>query len=645
MSIREGIVGRIRQRTSAARGRLESVLLALREFPYGADRAPIAAAVEAALDGLARLSEMDPEQETFFPALDEAKKRVGEARALLDPLGGTTPVVRSRDRLRATEEHLGSLREASIDALVALEDRHLRSGPEAGSLAAAEPFRASVGEPAHHDVLRAPPRILLDLYPEPEHEVPDDSEDVPDEPPRPPPPAPLGPEDAMLVDHARAMARDCLYEIGTLSGLRAPLPEAPWTHGEPFEQRLLASLDALHALALRPSGLPDAWSLFEEVQRYAREAPTVDPGREFARALTFACARGESALRGVALSLKQAHPATIPAQREALCLSRHPATAALMRELLAEQDSLLLRFGVEVLRFQRRATVPDLAPLTGHPDPRVRAAALRALGFVAERDTAAETLAEAIEDEDDPRAALAAAEALVRLGRVEGLTWARDRLSAEAPADDADLRYGAMRLVAIAGSELDIERLIRAFGVAPREATLLGLFGHPAMVDPLLRALMAGNRLRRSTGPWVHPLEVAAAEALARITGVVLQDEHREVNDYDVARGPTIHAESWAHFWGERGAEYPAVKLRFGRPFTPAATLAELAGPSLTSLRDDLELELAICLREAALEPGDWVARQRAAIAACQEGAKARGFTPGAFLGARLAGGASPVMS
>ena len=641
MNARADIVAQIRRNVSPARAGLESVLLSLREFPLGVDRAPIAARVEAALDALGRMSGMDPEHASFFPTLDEAKKELAATLGLLDPLGGSTPVVRARSRVSATDKRLARLREASIDALVLLEDRRLRADPTHPAVAMAEPFRASLGVPTAHAVLRASPHVVIDLYPVAEHELLDDSEDVPDEPPRPPPPAPLTPEEVLLVDHARSMTRDCLHEIAILSGLRAPLAEAPWTHGEPFELRLLASLDALHALAYEPHGLPPAVSLFEEIQRYAREAPTVDPPREFTRAFAFACARGEGALRGVALALKQSHPMTIPAQEAALCLARHPATPDFMRELLGEQDPMLLLLAIEVLRFCRDAGVPDLAPLTGHPHEKVRVAALSALAFVQERETAAEVLADALADERDepPRAALAAAEALVRLGRVDGLEWARERL-ASGPAGDADVRVGCMRLLALAGGDADAPLLTEAFGVAPREAELLGFHGHPSLIDPLLEALWAANGVRRSIGPWVHPLEIAATAALARITGLSPMDAQREVHDYDFTNNPSIFAETWQRACDERARELPTWgKLRFGKPYRPELTIDELASESIVAVRGDLAFELGLYLGNTPFEPTDWVARQRETLASCRQEAARLSYAAGSFPGASLSRG------
>lgn len=639
MSPREKIIGQIRRGAAGARARLETVLLGLRELPPGMDRGPLAARITAALDALARLLEMDPEHEAFFSTIDAALAAVAEAEREIAPLGEAAPVVRAGDRLRTTRERLAALREASVDTLVALlSDRRLMHRDVAQAAAILAPFRASVGVPAEHAALRAPPRVLVELYPKSAHEAIDDSEDVLEEPAPDLPALPRSPEEALFVEHARAMARDCLHEMASLHVLRQPRPETSWLHGEPFERRLLANLDALVALAVEPHGLPEAFNVFEEVQRYARQAPVVDPGREFARALTFASTRGDPALRGAVLALKQAHPATLPAQQLALCLARHRHTAPMMRELLGEKDPRLVGLAIEVLRFLREARVQDLSPLAAHPAPGVRAAALRALGFVQERQAGAELLVEVLSDEDDAQAALGAAEGLVRLGRIEGLGWARDTLDAPATPASTVARRGALRLVAIAGDEGDKLRVAKALGVAPEEAHLAGLYGHPALVVPLIETLAAANRLRRSTGPWTHPLEIAASAALVRVTGVLLRDEPREVVDYDFANGPTLFAETWRGFWEEKRGTLAGggAKLRWGRPYLPAATVAELGEPIPAALRDDLALELAVGLGDQGFEPGDWVARQRGVLAACEKRLEGLSYPAGAFLAAAL---------
>lgn len=641
MSARDAIAERIRRGGAIARASLEGLLLSLREFPIGVDRTPIAAIVETMLAEASLLPEMDPEHDGFFPAIDRLLASAREARDRVAPLGESTAVLRAEDRLIALEKGLRALREASIDALVAMQDRRLHAArPEASAEAPPEPFRASGGVPSLHAVLRGPARVHVDLRRTTVPDEIDDAEDVLDDPELAPAARELSPDDARLAGHARAMARDCLGDIASLSGLRVPLPDAPWTHGEPFERRLLANLDALLALAAEPHGLPDAFSVFDEVQRYARESPTVDPRREFARAFAFACTSGDHALRAVALTVKQAHPDTLPGYRDALSLARHPATAGMMRELLREKDPRLLTLAIDVLRFVREARFADLVPALAHPDAGARGAAARALGFVPERQAAADVLADALGDEDDARVGLHVAEALVRLRRVEGLAWARDRVEKINLDGDRDLRLGALAILAIAGGPDDVDRFARRSGLTPRDAVLAGLFGHAALVPHLLETLAASNRVRRATGPWVHPLEVATARALERITGARLRDEAREVVDHDFERQPTIFVETWSAFWSEHGAELPAgAKLRWGRPFSPELTLRELAEPGTAESREDLALELAIALGDDGLEPGDWVARQRDQLIAVEERIHAGSYEAGAFLETLLRGG------
>ena len=86
------------------------------------------------------------------------------------------------------------------------------------------------------------------------------------------------------------------------------------------------------------------------------------------------------------------------------------------------------------------------------------------------------------------------------------------------------------------------------------------------------------------------------------------------------ADGSLVDAAPWRAFWararGELGGHH---KLRFGRPYTPAATLDELEAAAPAAARADAALELAIVTRGASLlETDDWVARQRAVLSAAR---------------------------
>jgi hypothetical protein len=627
------VTRRIRRSMTTARVRLEDVLLGLRELPPGLDRAPVARVVERAIAGVLALADLEVDHDRFFPGVDEVLRAAVEAEEALAPLGGSAAATRARDRLDAVARGLRALREASIDALVAMQDRRLRAAPAAAPAPPALPFRASVGVPAVHAVLRAPPRVLVDLRPPASFDPIGDAEDVIDEPADDPPLAPLTPEDALLVGHARAFARECLADIGTLANLRTPLPEAPWTNAERFERRMLANLDAVLALAAEPHHLPAAFNVFEEVQRYARDAPTVDPGRELCRALVFAVTRSEHALRAVVLTLKQAHPDTFDAYREALCLARHPATANVMRELLlVDPDPRRAALALDVLAFLREARFADVVPLSAHPVLPVRSSALRALGAVPERAAAAELLVDALTDEEEPAAAVQIVESLLRLGRMDGLVWLRHAIDSGVLEKTPEHRLAHLRLLALAGGRDDAGRFLHVLEVTPRDAILAGLFGHPMVVAPLLDMLRSANAVRRTIGPWAHPLEIAAAQALERITGAGLRDEAREVSDYDFANQPAIFVETWMAWWEPRAAELGGKgKLRGGAGWAPRAAVEELAAPNAAEIRADLALEAALTERDRGFEPTDWVARQRAVLAESLEGMGASPFPPGTY--------------
>lgn len=649
MSVPEETTRRIRRAMTASRVRLEDVLLGLRDLPVGIDRAPLADVVERAVLGVQTLATLEVDHDRFFPTLDEVLRAAGEARERLLPLGGSSAALRALDRLDAVDRGVRALREASIDALVAMQDRRLRAAPAPASAPPPEPFRASHGVPALHAVLRGPARVLVDLRPPPSADPIDDAEDVIDDPDGDPPPPALAGEEALLFDHARALARDCLTDLGALSNLREPLPDTPWTNAEPFERRMLHNLDALLALAAEPNHLPAAFNVFEEVQRFAREAPTVDPSRELSRALTFACTRGEHAVRAVVLTLKQAHPDTFDAYREALSLARHPDAAPILRELtLVDPDPRRIALALDVLRFVRAATFADAVAQSAHPDPRVRRAAARALGVVPERAAAAELLIDALADEEDAAVAHDLAEALIRLGRVEGLAWVRARadhaiaaaaVPVSAPAS-ADLRLSTLRLLAIAGGREDEARFLALAEVSPRDAALAGLYGHPAVIPHLLDRLRAANEVRRSIGPWASPIEIAVAAALERVTGAGLREPAREVADYDFANRPTIFADAWSAWWEDRRADLSGKgKLRFGEPWAPALTARELLGPGTAEARADLALELCVAGGDLGFEPSDWVARQRAVLVEAQASRASSPFPPGVYPDAWLGRG------
>jgi hypothetical protein len=423
------------------------------------------------------------------------------------------------------------------------------------------------------------------------------------------------------LGHLRAMARDGLEDIAALGALRRPLPDQPWTAGLRFERRLLENLDALFALAW-PDGR--GWDLLAEVQRYAGESLAADAGRAFARALVLGSVEGDDAVRAATLALRQAHPFSHAAYRDALSLAPSPAIAPAMRELLRDGDAALARLALEVLDARGEATFGAVVPLVRHADPSVAAAAARCLGRLPQRAAAAEVLQVLLDPDAAADLTAAAAEALLRLGDPAGLQFACRRLEADLAGErlpEAAL-LAHLRLVSLAGDARDVDLLSRCAGTTPAAIRRLGWAGHPALVDHLIAVLEAANEVREATGPWPHAAEIAASQALYRITGAELRDDPERGIEHASEDALAVEAPVWRRWWAEaRPRAAVDRRTRFGRPLTLSAVLDELEADSLPGDRRDCELELAIMTRGAAsLCVDDWVARQRARLAALRGG-------------------------
>ncbi len=295
-----------------------------------------------------------------------------------------------------------------------------------------------------------------------------------------------------------------------------------------------------------------------------------------------------------------------------------------------------------VLRFRRQAAYGAVVIFAAHPDRAVAAAAVRCLGTVAERAAAAAVLRHLLARGVRDAVALPAAEVLLAFGDPAGLAFVRAKLEAETarPSLSDDARVGYLRLLGLAGDAADRELFFRSVEPGPRDAAAVGWFGHPDLVDWLLGSLDAANDARRSAvTPGAAPslFEVAAARALQRILG----NPGAPVGTLPPpGEGLTVDAAGWRSTWMRaRGGASTRQKLRFGKPYTPAATLDELDADTPSAARADAALELAIASRGASLiETDDWVARQRTILAAARAALSADTYEEGTYLGARLDG-------
>jgi hypothetical protein len=147
----------------------------------------------------------------------------------------------------------------------------------------------------------------------------------------------------------------------------------------------------------------------------------------------------------------------------------------------------------------------------------------------------------------------------------------------------------------------------------------IGWSGRAALVEPLIAMLEDDAR--------DYALRRAAALALQRVTGAIrapliglgerteLASAELLASRYDAI---DLDAGQWRRFWEARGVR-DAGKRRFGKPYTPSASLDELAAvgvPNADRRIASLEYEIASTSPVPLPDPHDWVARQTAAITA-----------------------------
>ncbi|MCC6522275.1 MAG: hypothetical protein IT373_06410 [Polyangiaceae bacterium] len=608
---------------------LERVLLDLRELSATTDRAPVATALRGAIAAIDRAAELDVEHAAYFEVVDEVLLRLAESAESLRPFAQEPAGRRAIEELAAVTAAVRRGREVALELLVARQDRLLRGSAPTRDAPAPPPFRASLGTPALHWVAHASVELEVDLS-TPAEEPSDDGSA------RARSLAPPEPATQRSADHYAALARDCLTDLASLGSLRRPLPEQIWSDSARFEDRLLASLDALLCLgreAPSPGGAEGAsYDVLGDVRRFHREASFPDPGRAFALAFTLACVDAEATARVATLALRQAPPETHAAFGDAFALgsSRHIGPA--LGRLLGDAEPALAALVLDTLRRRREATFAVSATYLGHPDERVAAAAARCLSVVEPRAPAARLLRRSLEHPPGDTLATAAAESLLALGDHAGLAFVRQRLEERgSELAEAD-RLAYVRLLSLAGNARDLDLLARSLGQAPADATAAGWFGHKDLCPWLMASLAAANEVREATGPVRLAFEQAAADALFRIAGAPLGDRP-DLGLERQAGSPAIEAGAWHAFWEAAEPRFERDrKYRFGRPYAPELTLDELAGPSLPGVRADAALELAVVTGGAlALDTTDWVARQRTALAEARARAPRLGWAAGSF--------------
>lgn len=577
--------------------------------------AAIGAPLEEALGHLSRWGERGPDDPDHLEPLDRAREALSRAafEAAQRPARARTAAA-----LRAVFDLVLRERSHAIDRMVAASSS-ARGRPRVDARARPdeepETFLVSDGAPR----LRRPtgPRVRLPLEAPPAEEPDEppadvaeliraalrDADERPAEEAAAPAPPPPSPEELEL----RALGRELLHELAGLATLRRRNEGEAWTAVAGFEERLLDALDALHALAADEPGGAHLESAVELALAFAEEN-RADPGRAFARTLVLGCQDGPDAARAIGWSLGRASPYVLEALEDALRLAPSHHLSAVLHHAAAEGAPEIAELALRVLRFRREADPARLQPLFAHPSPRVVEAACRAIASAPLDPRAAlELLEEVLEEEDGSPVALAAAEALTRLGSPSGAAYARRAVAGGA---DGAHRQGCLTLLAVAGTAADEAALLDA-AEEPEGARRLGFFGSASAADTLLGLLDGASAFRASVG-GAHPLaeEHEAAAALRRLTGLS-PPAPSGLGQGPWSTDPGVWREAMA------AAALPRGRLRLGRPFTAASVVEDALDP-FASVRDReiLAFELDVLTRGASLfDPGTWVEHQRRELA------------------------------
>jgi hypothetical protein len=632
----------------AGRDVLERVLLRLSHLPAKVDRGPVQASLAASLTALGKLERSSIDDLDHLELLRAAIAAVERAHGTLtaaEALGSGSPSL-SKSVLDVSNA-ITAVLEPTIALVVERQDHLLRRRLEAPpDKPRAVPFRVCAGVPRLFTLERDPLPLLVRSAPiaaeEDEDDEEEDRDDEDDEDDDTPPPiereALFGAEDALSpvaaggaelyppgawVRGLSRLNRDVMEEIGSLGMLRSPQgPPAAWAVGlAPFEERLLKDVDAFMALAEpTPPEAGDApFSAIGELIAWAGDAMIPDPVRAFARTFLLGCIAGEDTARAAVMALRQSHPLTHEAERDALALAPHPGLAPLLERACSEETPQLVRLAVTVLRRRRQASFEAVAPLLSHPHAGVREAAARCLAVTPAPEAALRLLEAHAATEEDDAALLAAAEALLVLGSRKGLAVVRERLEEEAAFEGSlpkPARLEALRLLSLAGGRADGALLGRVLRHDAAAALALGWHGDAAAVP-----LLIGQLTEAAGIPARHGFARAIASALHRITGL-----GRPPNDEGRAPLPVIEPPVDAVFWSAQWETHhekfaKPQRYRFGRPFSPIAVITEAATPeSPTDVHRELCLELSILSRGASrAEPQDWVAAQLLALSEMRE--------------------------
>jgi hypothetical protein len=417
-----------------------------------------------------------------------------------------------------------------------------------------------------------------------------------------------------------------------------------WHSVRPFEQRILANVDAIVGLGPRA---------VQELEATVLGAPAPDLFGAAALALTCGAVDGRDSL-ALAESVYRRMEQSIELDEaffDALALTSHPALPAYCERVLDGEPSELRR--VHALRLLGRlGLVHPGHILRGLGDAaQVHAEALPLHAYSNPPD-----LRERIDDAlavGHDALTVAAWRAMLIGGDLRANLHLREALGGH-------LREDAALLLALAAEQRDAEYLLEHAAIEPTPGMLTALgFGGLVGSVPLLIGLLAvddfalklaaARALTRITGwelvePVELPAEMVAGEPDATSAGGQrLADEIDDRRDPapagspDTVELPTMRREPWQEHWAYHGGSFdPSLRYRRGRPSTPEVILDELEHARATPD------ERVACVLEIGFRSGrpmhfdtrTWVATQLAALAAWRTGLMGVGV-PGSWVAPR----------
>lgn len=536
---------------------------------------------------------------------DGSLEQLGKARASLDRAAGLIRDEESVASLGDAIEFLSELRAKAIDSLV--------HGVQAGRGAAepAIPFALSLGAPALHRGLPiALPRLIAK---DDEDRLSIDDEEPAGETSAPPAAlasVPLTDRDPAERRQIEAHARDIMEDLSAFASLRRLHDDEAWSNADGFERRLLASFDALLALACPRDPEAPRIDLASTLFAYATEWVVPDKGRTFTFAFTLSCVTPDSGLLWVMMGLRRADPRVHESYVDALTLGSNPNTLQALTNLIsADTPPDILLVALEVARRRRFFAPGMMVPMIFHPDPRITAAIARCLPFAAAA-TRDQTLDACLKDAR-PLVRVTAATVLLQLGTQSAIeTIVEGLVQALSDKDTLAIR-AALRGFALCGHAPSAD-LVWAGAEAIEHYRELGFFGHVGHVERLFGLLARLEaQIAEQAGAEQTARADSAAAAIARICGI--QPPRLPSGRFDL--------ETFKAMWAKRAPSLPRGRLRFGEILEPRAVLRELMAPKTGQAdRRILADELALLGRgKFGFDVDGWLSDQRAFLAMVED--------------------------